>query len=106
MRRIVLIDGENLIYGLRHLLGADGNKADRSFINNFGFRGLFEEILADMAPSEILWFGARLRIYEQSEEIKLKSEAAVRQQSLCNGRDQYHGNGSADRKLHQFGLEL
>ncbi|MEI7917758.1 MAG: NYN domain-containing protein [Candidatus Saccharibacteria bacterium] len=81
MKRIVLIDGENLVYGLRHLLGSNGNKADRSVIKGFNFRGLLEEILADNIPSEILWFGARLRIYDQSEEIRIKSESAVRQQS-------------------------
>lgn len=82
MRRIVLIDGENLVYGLRHLLGTETQKADRSVINGFDFRGLFDEILQDNLPSEILWFGARLRIYDGSEEIKLKSESAVRQQSF------------------------
>ncbi len=81
MRRIVLIDGENLVYGLRHLLGSDEQKANRSDIDGFDFRGLLEEILQDNLPSEILWFGARLRIYDENEEIKLKSEAAVRQQS-------------------------
>lgn len=77
----MLIDGENLTYGLRHLLGIGGVMAERSVLNGFDFRGLVEEILADGLPNEILWFGARLRIYDQSEEIKLKSEAAVRQQS-------------------------
>jgi len=81
MKRIVLIDGENLVYGLRHLLGTDEQKADRSEIDGFDFRGLIEEVLQDNLPSQILWFGARLRIYDDSEEIKLKSEAAVRQQS-------------------------
>lgn len=81
MKRIVLIDGENLVYGLRHLLGSNGNKADRSIINGFNFRGLLEEIFADNIPTEILWFGAKLRIYNQSEEIRIKSESAVHQQS-------------------------
>lgn len=81
MRRIVLIDGENLVYGLRHLLGSDGKMADRFVVEGFDFRGLFEEILNDNMPSEILWFGARLRIYDGSEDIKLKSESAVRKQS-------------------------
>ena len=81
MKRIVLIDGENLVYGLRHLLGSDEEKANRSEIDGFDFRGLLEEILQDNSPSQILWFGARLRIYDNSEEIKLKSESAVRQQS-------------------------
>jgi len=81
MKRIVLIDGENLVYGLRHLLGDDGCKADRSVTNGYNFRGLLEEMLADNIPTEILWFGARLRVYNQSEEIRIKSESAVRQQS-------------------------
>lgn len=54
MRRIVLIDGENLVYGLRHLLGDNDSKASRSVIDSFNFRGLIEELLADNLPSEIL----------------------------------------------------
>lgn len=73
MRRIVLIDGENLAYGLRHLLGSNGEKAMRSVVDGFDFRGLIEEMLADNLPAEILWFGARLRLYEQNDEIKKKS---------------------------------
>jgi len=70
MRRVVLIDGENLVYGIRHLLSNNGNKAARSVVENFSFRGLIEELLADNLPAEVLWFGARLRLYEQSPEIK------------------------------------
>lgn len=81
MQRIVLIDGENLVYGLRHLLGTDDEKAERSAINGFDFRGLIEEILQDNLPTQILWFGARLRVYDDTEELRTKSEAAVRQQS-------------------------
>lgn len=81
MKRVVLIDGENLVYGLRHLLGSGGELADRSVLSGFNYRGLIEEVLADNIPTEILWFGARLRVYSQSEEIRLKSESAVRQQS-------------------------
>jgi uncharacterized LabA/DUF88 family protein len=81
MRRIVLIDGENLNYGLRHLLGSNGKLADRLTLSGFNYRGLLEEVLADSAPSEILWFGARLRVYDQTEEVRLKSESAIRLQS-------------------------
>jgi hypothetical protein len=81
MKRIVLIDGENLVYGLRHLLGTDEKKADRVAVKGFSFRLLIEDILQDNTPSQIIWFGARLRIYDQSEEIKIKSESAIRQQS-------------------------
>jgi hypothetical protein len=81
MKRIVLIDGENLVYGLRHLLGAEAVKADRTMLDGYDFRGLLEDILQDNIPAQILWFGARLHVYDKSEEIKLKSETAVRQQS-------------------------
>ncbi len=81
MRRIVLIDGENLAYGLRHLLGKNGNKASRTAIEDFNFRGLMEELLADGLPSEILWFGARLRLYEHSDELKRKSSKAIQLQA-------------------------
>lgn len=40
------------------------------------------------SPSEILWFGARLRVYTQSEEIRIKSESAVRQQSFFSNEIQ------------------
>lgn len=81
MKRLVLIDGENLVYGLRHLLGPDDQMASRTAVDGFDFRGLLEEILQDDIPTQILWFGAKLRVYKHSEEIKLKSESAVRQQS-------------------------
>jgi len=81
MRRIVLIDGENLVYGLRHLLGNETDKADRSVVDNFNFRGLLEELLSDNMPTQILWFGARLRLYDHSEELKIKSESAIRTQA-------------------------
>ena len=81
MRRIVLIDGENLVYGLRHLLGKNGKKASRSVVEKFNFRGLIEELLADNVPSEVLWFGARLRLYNQSAELKHKSGEAIKAQA-------------------------
>lgn len=81
MRRIVLIDGENLVHGLQELLSVDGVTLERSALKGFNYRGMIEEILADNLPSEILWFGAKLRIYAEPEEIRIKSESAVRQQS-------------------------
>lgn len=81
MKRIVLIDGENLVYGIRDMLGSADKKAPRSVVVNFSFRGLLEELLADNLPSEILWFGARLRFYEQSEDLKRKSSEAIKVQS-------------------------
>jgi uncharacterized LabA/DUF88 family protein len=76
---MVLIDGENLVYGLRHLLGENEDRAQRSAVGGFNFR---EELLADNLPSEILWFGARLRLLDQSDEIKCKSSEAIRSQAI------------------------
>ncbi len=82
MRRIVLIDGENLVYGLRTLLAASDQKlAPRNVISSFDFRGLIEELLSDNKPTEILWFGARLKRYDYTDELREKSEAFIREQS-------------------------
>lgn len=76
-----MIDGENLVYGLGHLLGGEGQKADRAAVDGFDFRGLFDEILQDNIPTQVLWFGARLHIYNQNDDMRTRSESAVRQQS-------------------------
>ncbi len=88
IRRIVLIDGENLTYGLRTLLADSqpeaenhGEKAPRSVLNGFAFRALIEDLLEDKIPSQIIWFGARLRKYDQNEQILAKSSAAIALQS-------------------------
>ena len=81
MKRIVLIDGENLVYGIRHLFAENEIKALRSVVDNFNFRGMVEELLADNPPQEILWFGARLKKYDFNEKLKEKSEKAIKVQS-------------------------
>jgi uncharacterized LabA/DUF88 family protein len=77
MRRIVLIDGENLVYGLRTMLGTEEERAPRSVINSLSIRAMLDELLADNPPSVYLWFGAKLRVYDNTEELKLKSQAAI-----------------------------
>lgn len=42
---------------------------------------MLEEVLDDQIPDEIRWFGAKLKVYNDSEEIQIKSESIVRQQS-------------------------
>lgn len=123
MKRVVLIDGENLIYALRHLLGSSEKPADRSIVSGFNYRGLLEEILADSVPTRILWFGVRLGIYSQSEEIQIKSESAVRQQSYfvndmqkqditfvkigyLRAREVELGNGITEWKLVEKGVDV
>lgn len=81
MKRIVLIDGENLVYGLRTILGTDEQKANRSILDGYNYRGLIEEMLSDNLPTQILWFGARLRRYDDNDDIRIKSESAIRQQA-------------------------
>ena len=81
MRRVILIDGENLMYALRGLLGVPGKRADRVVLEGFNFRGLLNDVLEDDIPAEVLWYGAQLHIYDNSEEVKLRSESAVRGQA-------------------------
>ncbi len=82
MRRVVLIDGENLVYGIRTLLAdAQGKRAAREIIQGFDFRGLLEELLSDNKPVEILWFGARLQRYDMTDELREKSERYIRNQA-------------------------
>ena len=88
MNRIVLVDGENLTYGLRHLLGKDDVKAPRSVLNDYNFRGLIEELLIDEIPKHILWFGARLRLYDMTEELKNKSQTAISHQAYFTNQMQ------------------
>ncbi len=70
------------MYGLRHLLGDKTQKAPRSAINGFDFRGMIEELLADELPAEILWFGARLKLHTQTKELEVKSREAIHLQSI------------------------
>ena len=71
-----------MIYGLRTLLAsAEGNRAARSKVATFDFRGLIEELLSDNIPSQILWFGARLQRYDYTPELLEKSESYIQWQS-------------------------
>lgn len=62
-------------------MGDGSGKAPRSIINRLNLWGILEELLADNLPVAILWFGARLKIYNQTEELESKSKAAVLIQS-------------------------
>jgi len=81
MKRIVLIDGENLCYGIRTLLGTQKSKASRNVLKNFDFRGLVDDLLSDQKSVEILWFGARLRLYDQTPELLTKTKQAIADQA-------------------------
>ena len=83
MQRIVCIDGENLLYGLRILLKTpqDG-VAHRTLVEHCDFKGLFAELLADEPPTRILWFGAQVQVYADIPPLREKSEEAVRTQGM------------------------
>ena len=81
MKRIVLIDGENLMYGLRHLLGSETARVHRTALDNYDFRGLIDELLSDEPPKGIIWFGAKLRRYDNSSELLQKSSSAIASQA-------------------------
>lgn len=63
-------------------MGDEDNQAPRSAIDGFDFIGLINDLLADDTPAQVLWFGARLRLYSQSDEISRKSTDAIRAQAV------------------------
>ena len=81
MNTIVLIDGENLTYGLRELITYPTDKADRSLIEGYDYRGLLEEIMSDVHIDQISWFGARLRVYNETPEIETKCRLVISNQA-------------------------
>lgn len=81
MKRIILIDGENLLYGLRKIMGNGEDLMPRENFLNYPFKSLLQEVLGDTAQAHILYYGARLRKYEQTEELKEKTEKAIRMQA-------------------------
>lgn len=81
MNTTVLIDGENLTYGLRELITYPTDKADRSLIEGYNYRGLLEEIMSDVDIDQISWFGARLRVYDETPEIETKCRLVISNQA-------------------------
>lgn len=80
--RIVIIDGENLTYGIRELLASDKESyAPRSVLLNYNYQGLINELLADQLPTSMSWFGAKLRIYDQTKDLKKQTTDIVYFQS-------------------------
>ena len=78
MGRVVIIDGENLAYGVRELLAKKDEKyAPRAILLEYDFRGLIEELLEDQLPSKIIWFGAKLRYYDITPELKSKTKDMI-----------------------------
>jgi len=99
MSRVVLIDGENLLYGLRKIAGSENELAPRELFVNFPFKALVEEILGDGKPSHILYYGARLRGYSQTEELREKTQRAIHMQSRLVNNLQKQGIASVTRLI-------
>ncbi|MBI4033853.1 NYN domain-containing protein [Candidatus Saccharibacteria bacterium] len=81
MRRLILIDGENLNRGLRNLAGGLETPVPRGALESYDYRGLINEILGDEEKAQILYFGARLRRYNLDEELLKQSTEAIRLQA-------------------------
>lgn len=78
MRRIVLIDGENFLYGLRTLSGSSDKFAPRDSFSQFPFRALIEEVVGDSKDEPMLYYGARLRKYDKDLILLEKTTKAIK----------------------------
>ena len=81
MKRIVLIDGENLNRAIRNLLGSVEEPASREALIDFDYSGLIEDVLGDNKKAQVLFFGAKLRRYDFDEAILAQSTQAISLQS-------------------------
>lgn len=68
MRRIVLIDGENLTYALRKYDSRSGGSGSRDFLSLFDYRGMLEEIFEDTPIDEIIWYGAKIKVSKENRK--------------------------------------
>lgn len=81
MKRIIIIDGENLTYALRKYDKKTGGDGSRKFLSVFDFRGMFTELLEDVTFDEIIWYGAKIKVSKQnSQKFKEKIDEYVKNQ--------------------------
>ena len=81
MARIVLIDGENLLYGLRKIVGTPEKIAPREQFVDYPFKKLIDDVLGDERSAHCLFFGARLRQYDYDDVLLEKTKKAIYLQS-------------------------
>lgn len=81
MARIVLIDGENLLYALRAMASKTDTRLRRELFTNFPIKELINEALGETEFAQFLFFGAKLKLYDFDEGIKKKLTASIRAQS-------------------------
>ncbi|MFA5228310.1 MAG: NYN domain-containing protein [Candidatus Paceibacterota bacterium] len=77
MKRILLIDGENLKGKIRAVF--DIQKESEFVWHNYNFKGLFEKIFEDVEIDEIWFYFARIKVHHQSIE---KSKQLIEEQRL------------------------
>jgi len=78
MRRVVLIDGENLNYAIRKYLGTQEEKAPREVLTRINYRGLIEEVLETEDIGVVMFFGVRMRKITQDEDLERKTTLGIR----------------------------
>jgi uncharacterized LabA/DUF88 family protein len=85
MKRIILIDGENLSYAIRRFLGTErsGGRvlADRDKLLEVDFRKLLNEVMDDNVKAEILFYGVRMKHYGVTKEISKKTKNSIARHS-------------------------
>lgn len=81
MRNIVYIDGENLSYAIREATEKAGLGRDRSYLVNYDYKGLLEDVLGDMQVDAVYWFGARLKIRSNDPSMLEKRDQFNRHQA-------------------------
>ena len=77
MKRILLIDGENLKGKIRAVF--DIQKESEFVWHNYNFKGLFEKIFEGVEIDEIWFYFARIKVHPQSIE---KSKQLIEEQRL------------------------
>jgi uncharacterized LabA/DUF88 family protein len=82
MQNIILIDGENLSYAIRRLLGDNDTQelAPRECLLKINYQKLVREA-SGLSSAQILFFGVRLRRYSNNKELENKTLQAINNQS-------------------------
>lgn len=81
MKRIILIDGENFLYGLRALGSDTKDRLPREDFHNFSFKGLINEVLEDEEKAQVFFYGARLKECRHDKKIQNKTRKHIKSQS-------------------------
>ena len=81
MGRIVLIDGENLVHGIRNLAANGKEKVSREKLLGFPYRKLIQTVLEDESKAQFFFYGAKLREIKQDKKLLNKSKEIIKWQS-------------------------